>query len=376
MKYMSKLIGEGGFGCIFYPGIKCNGTTDKVMHNATKIQRQDFNSKNESVVGSILKQLPSYPLFFLPVLSSCSIDLRKVTTREIKKCKLIKNYKDDYVAMNLPFLHETKFIDIIQNKPANEIIMVLIETFQYLLMGLEKLRQLNVIHYDLKIENVLFKYQTHEPIIIDFGISIPLDRVNEKTMPNYFYVFLPEYYVWCLEINIICYLLHETDSVLTEDEALFIADLYVKHNKGLEGCTQSFKDTFLKQSIEQVKRYVKQPRTQVIQELLSHRHTWDNYSLSIMYLKLLQSFFSQFNIQHTFITHLNTLLLINIHPDPTKRLTIQETAERYSQIFYMDDDVNSYVELTKLFTKARQVTVSSIRADMNTLKSQKNETSN
>jgi len=59
-------------------------------------------------------------------------------------------------------------------------------------------------------------------------------------MPNYFYVFLPEYYVWCLEINIICYLLHETDSVLTEDEAIFIADLYVKHNKGLEGCTQSF----------------------------------------------------------------------------------------------------------------------------------------
>jgi len=108
--------------------------------------------------------------------------------------------------MDLPFLHETKFIDIIQNKPANEIIMILIETFQYLLMGLEKLRQLNVIHYDLKIENVLFKYQTHEPIIIDFGISIPLERVNDKTMPNYFYVFLPEYYVWCLEINIICYL--------------------------------------------------------------------------------------------------------------------------------------------------------------------------
>jgi len=61
---MSKLIGEGGFGCVFYPGIKCNGTSDKVMHNATKIQRQDFNSKNESVVGSILKQLPSYSCFF------------------------------------------------------------------------------------------------------------------------------------------------------------------------------------------------------------------------------------------------------------------------------------------------------------------------
>jgi len=371
MKYMSKLIGEGGFGCIFYPAINCDGTSVKSIHNATKIQRQDFYSNNESFVGSILKQLPSYPLFFLPVISSCSIDLRKVTTSEIKKCKLIKNYKDDYVAMELPFVHETKFIDIIQDKPAKEIIMIMIETFQHLLMGLEKLRQLNVIHYDLKLENVLFKYQTHEPRIIDFGISIPFEHVNDNNMHKYFYVFLPEYYVWCLEINVLCYLLHETDSVLTEDEALFIADVYVKHNKGLEGCTQSFKDTFLKQSIEQVKRYVKQPRTQVIQELLTHRHTWDNYSLSIMYLKMLQSFFATFNTEHTFITQLNALLLTNIHPDPTKRLTIQETGERYSNIFYMDDDVTSYVELTNNFTKSRQSAVSSIRADMNTLKSPK-----
>ena len=116
---------KGGFGCIFYPGINCDGTSDKSMNNATKIQRQEFNSKNESLVGSILKQLPSYPLFFVPVISSCSIDLRKVTTREIKKCKLVKNYKNDYVAMELPFVHETKFIDIVQDKSANEIIMIM-----------------------------------------------------------------------------------------------------------------------------------------------------------------------------------------------------------------------------------------------------------
>ena len=182
---------------------------------------------------------------------------------------------------------------------------------------------------------------------------------------------LPEYYVWCLEINVLCYLLHETDSVLTEDEALFIADVYVKHNKGLEGCTQSFKDTFLKQSIEQVKRYVKRPRAQVIQELLTHRFTWDNYALSIMYLKLLQSFFATIDIQHKFITHLHRLLLMNIHPDPTKRLSIQETEERYSHIFYIDGDVNSYVVLNEVFTQSKQKSITSVREELDTFKTPK-----
>ena len=26
---MSQLLSQGGFGCVYHPGIKCNGNTDK-----------------------------------------------------------------------------------------------------------------------------------------------------------------------------------------------------------------------------------------------------------------------------------------------------------------------------------------------------------
>ena len=43
---MSKLLSQGGFGCVYYPGITCNGETDKDKKYVTKLQRRDFNADN------------------------------------------------------------------------------------------------------------------------------------------------------------------------------------------------------------------------------------------------------------------------------------------------------------------------------------------
>ena len=35
---MSKLLSQGGFGCVFYPGVKCDGTSNPDKKVVTKIQ--------------------------------------------------------------------------------------------------------------------------------------------------------------------------------------------------------------------------------------------------------------------------------------------------------------------------------------------------
>ena len=47
---MSKLLAQGGFGCIYYPGINCNSkpTSDKFV---SKIQKRNQTSENEINIG-------------------------------------------------------------------------------------------------------------------------------------------------------------------------------------------------------------------------------------------------------------------------------------------------------------------------------------
>ena len=65
---MSKLLSQGGFGCVYYPGISCDGRTEKDPNIVTKLQRMDFNAQNEIDIGSKIKEIPNYQLFYIPII--------------------------------------------------------------------------------------------------------------------------------------------------------------------------------------------------------------------------------------------------------------------------------------------------------------------
>lgn len=61
---MSKLLSQGGFGCIYFPSIECNGKSSTSKKYVTKLQKQDFNADNEINIGKIIKKIPNYDFFF------------------------------------------------------------------------------------------------------------------------------------------------------------------------------------------------------------------------------------------------------------------------------------------------------------------------
>ena len=42
-----KVIGEGGYGCVFHPEINCSGEETTNMEYVTKLQKRDFSAENE-----------------------------------------------------------------------------------------------------------------------------------------------------------------------------------------------------------------------------------------------------------------------------------------------------------------------------------------
>jgi serine/threonine protein kinase len=367
---MSNLLSEGGFGCIYYPGISCKSKSTNKKEMVTKIQLENFNSNNEIEIGKLIKKITGYQLFFLPVVSNCKINVRKMEKNdiEIDKCPIIEGKNQSLIAMDIPYVNQIPFVDIIKTRSSNNIILTIIESYKYLLNSINSLIKINIVHFDLKLENILFKDETTNPRIIDFGISIPIDKINENNIKNYFYAYAPSYYIWCIDIDIICYLLHNTNESLTDEEAEQIAINNVANNQALEIFSDDFNKKYLEITKKEVKKYVGKERNEVIQKLKSSYKTWDNYSLSIIYLRIIALLFPNDEHKNTLIILFSQLLLLNIHPDPRKRLSIEETLRRFGDIFYLDDDVESYVNLSRNFIDNKINTTRRIEEDINNLK--------
>jgi hypothetical protein len=54
---MSKLLSQGSYGCIYYPGMKCDGRTDRNKQYVTKLQKLDHSADTEIFISNKIKQL-------------------------------------------------------------------------------------------------------------------------------------------------------------------------------------------------------------------------------------------------------------------------------------------------------------------------------
>lgn len=351
-----KLLSEGGYGCVFFPSINCNGKSMKKKKYVSKIQKFDKSAKNEIKIGKKIKEIKTYNLFFVPILKYCKVDVGSIEDKDINKCTILKkNPTKKYVVMKIKYIEGSTFLDyIIKNKNNSQILRNIINSYNHLLLCLEKLVSRNIIHYDLKSENIMFNERLELPHILDFGISIDLSSFDfssiDKKLRDSFYVYAPEYYTWPLEVHYMSYLLHESEDP-SEDALIDMASRYVEGNKGL---TKNFSPEFLKKftnkCYDQLIYYKSLGLQKAIEKILSYWKTFDNYSLSIVFLKLIHYINIEGYIKNNLIIFKTKLLLQNIDPNPENRLSIKDTVQAYNAFLYKKEmNENVYEEVKELF---------------------------
>ena len=351
------LLSEGGYGCVFFPSINCDGSSMKTKKYVSKIQKNDKSAKNEIKIGKKIQTVKNYNKFFVPVLKYCRVDVGTIEDEDINKCTILKKKPTaDYIVMKIKYIDGNPFLDyIIKNKNNSQIIKNIISSYNHLLGGLQQLIDLNIIHFDLKSENVMFNNRLELPHILDFGISIDLSTFDFKTIDknlrNAFYVYAPQYYTWPLEIHYLSYLLHESDDP-DYDVIESMANEFTFGNKGL---TKNFSPDFLKKYSkkceDQLKFYKSLGLQKAVEKILSYWKTFDNYSLSIVYLKLINYINIEGYINNNFIVFLTKLLLQNIDPNPENRLSIKETIHTYNGFLYKKNvnNIKTFEEVKKIF---------------------------
>lgn len=348
-----KKLAEGGYGCVFHPEIDCRGKETTNMKYVSKLQKKDFSSENEVKIGEILKdnyqkENDKGPLYnnFAPVLSSCPINIKNIKTKDINECRVISKDTLDtsnFVLMKIRYIDMKDFDSyIIDNSKANLIVMTLIRGYNHLLDSINLLIEANITHLDLKGSNIVFDNVKTLPIIIDFGLSIPMNDLNSETMYNYFYIYAPEYYVWPLEVHYINLLLHitsePTDALLKD-----LATRYTKNNNALVSFSEEFRKQYIDLTYSLLKRYNKIPFKGRIKYLIRGWTTWDNYSLSILYLKFLYFLTKSQNnkaLDNNFVKFMSQLLLKNIHPNFKRRLSVINTKKAFDEYMGNADKKN------------------------------------
>lgn len=368
-------LSEGGYGCVFYPEINCRGRDTSNKEYISKIQRKDFSAENEIAIGNVLKTMKDWiekPLLnnFAPVISTCPIQISKLSIDEEDKCALFKKEQtDDYIIMRVRYVDNKDFDDyLVSTSSGQELLRTFIGSYNHLLQSLSFLQTVNIVHNDLKGQNIIYDTERSVPIIIDFGLSIPIANVNRENINNYFYIFAPDYYAWALEVHFLNYILHVNPTPSKKD-VKGIARAYTQGNAALKSFTPGFRSKFEDLCYQELLYYVGKDENVIIKHVLDSWATWDNYSLSVMFIKILFFLVKKAEngsvLDNPFVVFTTQLLLKNIHPNPRERLSVAATTKAFNLFLY-----NQEVDKVTVFDELiQQVTDNKPSIDRDLLKS-------
>jgi serine/threonine protein kinase len=299
-----KLLSRGTYGCIFKPALTCKGGIDQ-ENFITKIQKQTTLSNRELAISEKIKKIKDYNQYFAPILKTCTVSVANISGDEIKKCDFMTNNKQiisnklRYVGKNTL---EEYIIQLLRTRPALYIETVY-DSFFYLLNSIRVLFASNIVHFDMKENNIMYDERQNNPIIIDFGISFDTNMLQNH-LPEVFYTEGFDYPPWCFEIAMCSYIVNSNkkleDKINIEkmkEKVLF----FIKSNSIFELMTETEKTEYITKLNHYIENHCKLTYKEFIHELCKTADSWDIYALAVTYIKILyitytQDFLVRFNI--------------------------------------------------------------------------------
>ena len=351
-----KIINQGTYGCIFRPGLTCEGMVDDSPKEVTKVQRKEETSDNEIEIGEKLMNIKSYASYFAPIVESCEVDISNIIDDEFRKCEFIKR-KEDSMVKSQSSNNELNFeinkityvgketlssyyYKLFTKKEPVEFIRQFINGYNILMKGAKKMGDIDIVHYDIKENNIMCR-QTGRPIYIDFGLSFDMSELSleDNSYFDKFYIFEPSYSPWCMDINLINYAVNEIGEkmenmkdILTLPVSNFQIGEFMKiYFEKQTTLTELLSEEELKIMKENMMNYFLEMEKnsggisklrwkQVVGELSKYYKSWDVYSVSICYLSLIKSLDLEMLVKEApFIIDFTKLLKTIIVSSPDKR---------------------------------------------------------
>ena len=341
----TEIIGQGSYGCVYKPSIQCDGTVASNKH-ISKIQLIEQATKNEKDIGEKIKKMEKYSKHFAPIVESCELNISKIKESELDKCMLYDENSDSSFESNkIKYVGKhtlSESLYSLLNKYPKLFIRLLIKTNVDLLKSVYLLNSNNLIHMDIKEDNIMLKDKDSGPIMIDFGISFDVSSYEDK---NTFFTYGYDYPPWCFEITMISYMINKKgekwkEEIVSEEEVNKVIEDYLGYNKVFIGK----KDTMKPLLMEFVSPYINKNYESLYDECLKTVQTWDSYGLCVMYYRMLLSYDL---IDDRALYNYVSILKSVIYSNPVKRASTKEILKRIKNEFNMNSINASKKQISK-----------------------------
>ena len=224
-------------------------------------------------------------------------------------------------------------------------ILTIIDFYKYILLSVDLLVNQKIVHNNINFDSIVV--DNNYPLISNFSFSIDILRLynnDEEYIKHFIIAYEPSYLEWPLEFHILSYLLTNKLNSLSSYNIENIICSVIDNHTILKTFGDSFVSSYKEEALNYFKKYINRTYNYILTDVLQYYDTWDNYALSIMFLRMLIELHRNIKIQNKFIILFMKLLVCNIHLNPLKRLSISLTTNKFESILN-SLEVTDYKEL-------------------------------
>lgn len=191
MSNIPKVIGEGGYGCVTKPSLKCTTTqnyTNRVSKVMTRLNAEEEleEMKNIVKISGIEKYIIRVPTMCVPKIDNSFKNAMK-TCGNAKIQKVIKKRPDEIRLLLLDDggIDLSKLVSkgVVKEMDKNSV-HVFLTSVLHLFEGLDFFRNNSLIHHDIKLQNIVYNVETAKIRYIDFGLATTRDKFIENSSNN------------------------------------------------------------------------------------------------------------------------------------------------------------------------------------------------
>jgi len=309
--------------------------------NTQKIILYNFFSVNNIRICEKITKIPYYANNFYIIKECDFIKIGNINEKlmqidnklNINEFNELTNKQNKYLLLKYDNINRIiQFNDFLFNLPTPKLLIFhVLESFSYLSRSLIKLNEIEICFFELSSENLFFN-ENFKPILRNFEKSLSIDKLDRSYISTIIEG-ITDFTYKPIEIHVLFYLIVNNEETLSYTFIETICKEYIKNMTVLSLFSQQYIDTYEIYCMKFLQLYINKPKSFIINELLNYYDTWDNYSLSVLYLHLIGAVCRAFSLKGTFLNKFIHILLKNINPDPSKRDHLDETLFNYEKLY-------------------------------------------
>ncbi len=172
-------IGEGSFGCVYRPAIKCKNGTKYKTGKISKLMTRKY-AKKEIDEYKLVKKADKKGQYYLGPPKQCEIDpVDALNEMSYGECKLFEKNPNilDYKLLiyddggyDLDIFVKTIADQYLASDPKKQMELFFLNA-RNLFLGVKQFLDNDLVHHDIKPQNIVFDSNTYRFNYIDFGIA-------------------------------------------------------------------------------------------------------------------------------------------------------------------------------------------------------------